>query len=67
MSRFEFPSDQKGESRTTAIGELNGRFFAIIYTMRGDVIRLITARRARTNEKRDYHARYPQDGQKGQD
>jgi uncharacterized DUF497 family protein len=51
-------SDQNGETRWKAIGILEGRFFAVIYTERGDTIRLITARRARDNEERAYRDLY---------
>ena len=61
--RFDIPSNKKGEKRTITIGKFNDRLFAVPFTIRGDVIRIITARRARKNEAREYYARYPSDCQ----
>ena len=47
------------EQRWTAIGLLDGTEIAVIYTMRGDTCRIITARRARRHKRKEYHARYP--------
>jgi len=44
------------EQRRAATGLLNGRFITVIYVIRGEEIRLISARRARDNERRDYQA-----------
>jgi uncharacterized DUF497 family protein len=52
--RIEIRTDQNGETRWKTIGELEGRIYAVIFTMRGDTIRIITARRARDNEERAY-------------
>ncbi len=60
--RVEIRSDQNGEERWLAIGELNGKCFTVVYTMRDDRIRIITARRARRNEERAYHSRHPRGG-----
>ena len=46
------PSDRRGEQRWIAIGETKKRTIAVVFTRRGDQIRIISARRARTNEKR---------------
>ena len=43
------------EERWQRTGIVDERFMTVIWTHRGDVIRIISARRARTNEKRDYH------------
>ena len=51
-------SRHDGEQRWIAVGLLNGIMIAVVYTMRGDTCRLITARRARRNERKEYHARY---------
>jgi uncharacterized protein len=45
---------QDGEQRWIAIGELDRREIAVIYTMRGDVARIISVRRARSDERRAY-------------
>lgn len=52
-------SDRNGEIRWLAIGLLNGLEIALAFTRRGENIRLISARRARENERRAYHARFP--------
>ncbi|KRS19293.1 BrnT family toxin [Roseovarius indicus] len=44
------------EQRRIAIGPINGMFIAVVFTMRGDTIRIITARRARRNEREAYDA-----------
>ena len=43
-----------GELRTRVIGILGGRELVIVYTMRGEVRRIISARRARRDERRAY-------------
>lgn len=52
-------SDRSGERRWLAIGLLNQREIALIFTKRGRSIRLISARRARDNERKAYHTRFP--------
>ena len=47
-------SDRNKEERWLAIGETDGRVIAIVFTWRGDTLRIISARRARKNEKRAY-------------
>lgn len=42
------------EERKIAIGQLGGSYFAIVFTMRGDVVRIITARKARRDEREQY-------------
>jgi uncharacterized protein len=48
-------SDRKNEERWVAIGALVNRLIAVIFTRRANIIRIISARRARKNEERDYH------------
>ena len=43
------------EERWVAIGSLESRLVAVIFTRRADVIRIISARRARKNEEIEYH------------
>jgi len=45
---------EDGELRFCCIGELKGKCFSIIYTVRGSRKRLISVRRARENERRFY-------------
>ncbi len=47
--------DADGELRFNAIGMVDGRVLFVTYTMRGDVIRIISARGAEPHEKRKYH------------
>jgi uncharacterized protein len=47
------------EPRKLAIGVFDGYAVALVFVERGEKIRLITARRARRNERRAYQARYP--------
>jgi uncharacterized DUF497 family protein len=49
------PSPRGGEDRKIAIGMVEGVEIAVVYTERGTAKRLISARRARTNERRAYH------------
>ena len=44
-----------GELRFNAIGLVDGRMLYVTYTMRGDVVRIISARGAEPHEKRKYH------------
>jgi uncharacterized DUF497 family protein len=43
-----------GEARMRAIGISDGRELVVVYTMRGQVCRIISARRARRDERRAY-------------
>jgi uncharacterized protein len=44
-----------GELRFNAIGLVDGRMLFVTYAMRGDVVRIISARGAEPHEKRKYH------------
>lgn len=52
---IETQSAYPEEERWQRTGIVDERFMTVIWTRRGDVIRIISARRARTNEKRDYY------------
>ena len=41
-------------ARFIAIGELDGRAYTVIYTLRDDIYRIISARRANNGEKKRY-------------
>ena len=43
-----------GEDRYRLLGAIEGRVFVLIYTMRGSVIRIISARKANGKEIREY-------------
>ena len=47
-------SNRGNEERWVAVGYLENRLVAVVFTRRGDVIRIISARRARKNEEREY-------------
>ncbi|MGV1846863.1 MULTISPECIES: BrnT family toxin [unclassified Rhizobium] len=52
---IEYGFDREGEVRTVAICTDSGKLIAIVYTMRGEICRIISARAARKNEIREYH------------
>ena len=52
---LEAESSHPEETRRLAVGKIGGRFWTVIFTMRGETIRLISARRSRENEKEAYH------------
>jgi hypothetical protein len=52
------PSSRDGEDRFVTIGLSEGRLFTVVWTWRDEVIRIITARRARDGEERRYRALY---------
>ena len=43
-----------GEDRYQLLGAIEGRVFFVVYTARGSVIRIISARKASQREVRDY-------------
>jgi uncharacterized DUF497 family protein len=47
--------DATGELRFNAIGVVDDRMLFVAYTMRGTVVRIISARGAVPHEKRKYH------------
>ena len=48
---------QYAEERRQVVGMVRGQVLFVVYTLRGDVRRLISARRASSNERRAYHTR----------
>lgn len=51
------PSHEKGEERFVTLGaDAEGRILVVVFTWRGERIRLISARRADPRERRDYEA-----------
>lgn len=46
------------EERWIAVGKMQEITIAVIYTVRGEVTRIISVRRARKNERRKYQALY---------
>ncbi|MEM8720378.1 MAG: BrnT family toxin [Cyanobacteria bacterium P01_G01_bin.39] len=53
---FEDTRYDYGEDRYIAIGETNRKVITVIYTYRGDAIRLISARQATRYEKDIYYS-----------
>ena len=50
-----FQSSHKfGEQRYLMVGELDGVLITVVYTLRGDKIRIISTRRARRSERKRY-------------
>ena len=43
-----------GEERMQMLGQVEGRLFHVVFTMRGTAIRIISARKANVREARDY-------------
>ena len=52
------PSNQKGEDRWIAVGDLNGLVISVIYKFRGEKTRIITARRANKKEREHYNVKF---------
>jgi uncharacterized protein len=61
--RVEIRTDQNGEARWKAIGELEDRIYTVIFTMRGNTIRFISARRAWDSEERAYRESVTRQGE----
>ena len=53
---LETPSPRTEEARWLAVGVVDGIEIAVIYTVRNGRRRIITARRARKDERQNYHA-----------
>jgi hypothetical protein len=51
-----YPSPRREEAHTVTVGLLAELLVALVWTERGDAIRLISLRRARDGEKRAYRA-----------
>ena len=43
------------EPRSIIVGKINHRCYSCIFTMRGETVRLISARRSRSKEEKIYH------------
>ena len=57
LSLHRIDPDAEGEERFVAIGEgTAGQLLVVVYTLRGDIIRLISARRATPGEIRSYES-----------
>ena len=47
-------SDRAGEARYMAVGEIEGRLHVLVYTKRGQALRIISLRRANAREVKRY-------------
>ena len=48
-----------GEERRLTLGEIEQRLFVVAYTLRGEIVRLISARKANEREQRKYDEALP--------
>jgi uncharacterized DUF497 family protein len=62
---FETTDSRRGEERTVAIGSVEGIEIVVVYVIRGQRRRIISARRAHRNERQDYanHLKIADQGQ----
>jgi uncharacterized protein len=58
LERIDHRSDY-GELRVIATGKVDDAILTLVYTARGNYRRIISARRAHRNERREYRARFP--------
>jgi uncharacterized protein len=52
--RIILPARSETEPRRAVIGMIDGKHWSAFFTMRGDAIRIISVRRARETEVKDY-------------
>ena len=48
---------RSGEARFVALGQLRGRLMVVVYTMRGDEVRIISFRKANSREQKKFSTR----------
>jgi len=53
-ARVGFEARTTGEVRRLMVGQISGKLWTAVFTIRGDAIRLISVRRARDEERRWY-------------
>lgn len=51
---FDASKPEDGEVRRKAVGVIEGRLFVVVYTVRDEVVRVISARRCNAAEARRY-------------
>jgi uncharacterized protein len=56
--RLDMVSNRGGEFRTLAICPMSLKLIAVVFTMRGEICRIISARAARVDEQRKYRQIY---------
>ena len=57
--REESTRPEYGERRWKAVGVVDDTVIAVVFTIRDGTCRIISARRARANERAEYHRRHP--------
>ena len=62
-----YQSDRNNEERWVAVGYSEDRLIAVVFTKRANTIRIISARRARKNEEREYRNKKMGRSTEGQD
>lgn len=55
QDRLQFPAKSDTEERHALLARRRDRIWAAFFTMRGEVTRIISVRRARENEERKYY------------
>ncbi|MBF0268284.1 MAG: BrnT family toxin [Alphaproteobacteria bacterium] len=55
---LNLPSAHASEKRWLAVGNVGGKMLTVVYTIRDEALRIISARRARDNEIRAYRQIY---------
>jgi len=55
---YIYPSPRGEEHRFVAVGLMSGVMVAVVWVKRAEAIRLISLRRARNAERKEYRARY---------
>ena len=61
VERLDSPSPDHGEDRYVITGMAGGRLLTVVYTERGETIRLISARPATRREHDDYYRQNSQE------
>ena len=64
---INYLSLRNNEERMVALGKLNGRVIAVVYTMRKNNIRIISARMARRSERALYTQQTQKENANGED
>jgi len=59
VKRFETQSDKNNEKRYLVVARVEAHIIAVVYTLRGDNHRIISARKASRSERKCYEESYP--------
>ncbi|MCB0000168.1 MAG: BrnT family toxin [Anaerolineales bacterium] len=54
--RLEYEDPEQSEERIRLIGQVHGRVVFVVYTWRGENVRIISARKATKDEQEKYNA-----------